>query len=85
MLRPVRGLWQLVTAVEVEDLEVADFTVADPVVADTSPAESATAVAASALAGCAFPLVFPALRGQDHAFPHLGIRPTCSLSRAVLR
>lgn len=46
--------------------------------------ELAIAEAELALAGCASRAGFRALKAQDHAFRHLGIHPTRSLSRAVL-
>jgi hypothetical protein len=94
-VQPLVKLWQLVMGVEAEGLAEVDSTVAEvedlPVVASTVAGsvvawrgELATAVAASALAGCAFPVVFPALRARAHVFLHLGIPRTCSLSQAGL-
>ena len=75
----------VVVAVAAADLPMAVSTAVDSVVADALLVEElAIAEAAVALAGCLSRTGFRALRAQDHAFLHLGIHRTRSLSRAVL-
>ena len=57
----------------------------DSVVADTLEVEElAIAEVELALAGCASRAGSQPLKGQDHAFLHLGTHRTRSLNRAVL-
>ena len=71
---------------EVADSVVAVSMAVGSVVVDTSQQEEELAIAEAelALAGCASRAVFLPLKAQDHAFLHLGIHRTRSLSRAAL-